>query len=141
MIYNDHFFAIEDQVQRVVERLVESASFQKYLMNKIGMYQDQEVAEIRQDFTTKKEAFDRIAEYGKHAPDYRERQRALRKTKRALDLHPKVAEFRLSETQLQGVLDEIILKIAATFSEKVIVDTGNPFFESKSSCGGGCHHG
>lgn len=141
MIYNEHFFAIEDQVQRVVERLIESTSFQQYIINKIEMYQNQEVAEIRQDFTAKKEAFDRIAEYGKHAPDYRERQRALRKTKRALDMHPKVAEFRLSETQLQGVLDEIILKIAASFSENVIVDTGNPFFESKSSCGGGCHHG
>lgn len=141
MIYNDHFFAIEDQVQRVVERLLESASFQKYLMNKIEMYQDQEVANIRQDFTVKKESFDRIAEYGRHAPDYREKQRALRKAKRVLDLHPKVAEFRLSETHLQGVLDEIILKIAASFSENVIVDTGNPFFESKSSCGGGCHHG
>lgn len=141
MIYNDHFFAIEDQVQRVVDRLLESTSFQKYLMHKIELYQDREVTEIRQDFTEKKEAFDRIAEYGRHAPDYREKQRALRKVKRVLDLHPKVADFRMSETQLQGVLDEIILKIAASFSEDVIVDTGNPFFESKSSCGGGCHHG
>ena len=141
MIYNDHFFAIEDQVQRLVERLIESNSFQQYILNKIDMYRDQEVANLSQDFTLKKEAFDKISAYGKHAPDYRERQRALRKTKRALDLHPKVAEFRLSETQLQGILDEIILKVAATFSEKVIVNTGNPFFESKSSCGGGCHHG
>ncbi|MHC5267651.1 YlbF/YmcA family competence regulator [Enterococcus sp. LJL98] len=141
MIYNDHFFAIEDQVQRVVDQLLKSPSFQNYLINKIEMYQDQELAEIRQEFTEKKEAFDRIAEYGRHAPDYREKQRALRKVKRVLDLHPKVAEFRLSETHLQGILDEIILKIAASFSEDVIVDTGNPFFESKSSCGGGCHHG
>ena len=61
MIYNDDFFAIEDQVQRVVERLIESTSFQQYILNKIDMYQDQEVATLRQDFTLKKEAFDKIS--------------------------------------------------------------------------------
>ena len=63
MIYNDHFFAIEDQVQRLVERLIESTSFQQYILNKIDMYQDQEVATLRQDFTLKKEAFDKISAF------------------------------------------------------------------------------
>ena len=139
MIYNDHFFDIEDQTQRVIDQIFKSHSFKEYIAKKKEMYVD--VATIRQEFLDKKEAFDRIAEYGKHAPDYRDRQRGLRKAKRALDLHPKVAEFRLAETQLQGILDEIIIKIAATFSEDVIVETGNPFFEKGSSCKGGCSHG
>lgn len=141
MIYNDHFFDIEDQTQRVIDQIFKSHSFKEYIAKKKEMYVDSEVSAIRQEFLDKKEAFDRIAQYGKHAPDYRDRQRALRKAKRALDLHPKVAEFRLAETQLQGILDEIIIKIAATFSEDVIVETGNPFFEKGSSCKGGCSHG
>lgn len=141
MIYNDHFFDIEDQTQSVIEQIFKSHSYKEYITKKQEMSIDDEVKVIRDEFLEKKEAFDRIAEYGKYAPDYRERQRGLRKAKRALDLHPKVAAFRLAETQLQGILDEIIINIAEIFSEDVIVETGNPFFEKGSACRGGCSHG
>ena len=94
---------------------------------------------IRQDFLRKKEAFEQIAAYGSYAPDHREKQRALRKAKRVLDVHPAVAEFRFSETELQGILDEMGIKIAHCISDEIKVDTGNPFFETRSSCGGKCH--
>ncbi|NLM66863.1 MAG: YlbF family regulator [Enterococcus sp.] len=141
MIYNDHFFAIEDQVGQLVNQIIKSSSFNAYIQAKKMMHHDATVAKLRQEFTQHKGSFERIESYGKYAPDYREKQRALRKSKRALDLHPLVAQYRLAETQLQGLLDEISLKVAAIFSEDIIVETGNPFFESKSGCKGGCSHG
>lgn len=141
MIYNDHFFAIEDQVAQLVNQIKISPSFTEYIQAKKAMYQDLEVLILRKEFTKHKVNFEQIENYGKYAPDYREKQRAVRKSKRALDLHPLVAQYRLAETQLQGLLDEISLKVAGVFSEDIIVETGNPFFESKSGCKGGCSHG
>ncbi|MGX7196119.1 YlbF family regulator [Enterococcus olivae] len=139
MIYDDQFFEIEDQVEKLLKTLEDSQTFKSYLLNKKNLSQDKEVQEIRSDFLQKKEAFDRVAAYGGYAPDHREKQRSLRKAKRVLDVHPVVAEFRISETELQGVLDELGIKIARSISEEIKVDTGNPFFESRSSCGGKCH--
>ncbi|WP_207940824.1 hypothetical protein DOK78_001635 [Enterococcus sp. DIV2402] len=139
MIYDDQFFEIEDQVQKLLTCLKRSQTFQTYIDNKKILYEDADVQGIRTDFLTKKESFDRVAAYGGYAPDHREKQRALRKSKRALDLHPLVAEFRFSETELQGILDEMGIKIAHCISDDIKVDTGNPFFETKSSCGGKCH--
>lgn len=139
LIYDEHFFEIEDQVEQLLNSLMNSQIFDSYLMKKQEVNQNQEVLEIRADFSQKKEAFNQISAYGNYAPDYREKQRSLRKAKRVLDLHPTVAEFRVAETDLQGILDEIGIKIARSISDEIKVETGNPFFESKSSCGGKCH--
>lgn len=138
MIYNEQLFAIEDQMDNLCEVLIKSATFQNYLTQKRLMYEDKKARALRSDFIAKKEAFDAVAVYGKYAPDYREKQLSLRKAKRALDLYPKVAEFRLAETDLQSLLDTIGSRIASTVSEGIKVDAGNPFFENNSGKGGNC---
>ena len=139
MIYNEQFFEIEDQVEKLLKNLKESQAFDSYKENKQRLYQDTEVQDLRKDFLNKKDAFERVAAYGGYAPDHREKQRALRKAKRVLDVHPLVSEFRFSETEFQGILDTISINIAHSISDEIKVDTGNPFFESRSSCGGKCH--
>ncbi|MCF1684916.1 YlbF family regulator [Tetragenococcus halophilus] len=138
MIYNEQLFAIEDQMDKLCEVLIKSATFQNYLRQKRLMYEDKKVRALRGDFIAKKEDFETVAAYGKYAPDYREKQLGLRKAKRALDLHPKVAEFRLAETDLQSVLDTIGSKVASTVSEGVKVDAATPFFENNLGKGGSC---
>ncbi len=130
---------IEDQVDQLCDVLKKSKTFQNYLQQKRTMYEDGQVQKLRKDFITKREAFEAIAAYGKYAPDRRKKQLAVREAKRALDLHPKVAEFHYAETKLQTVLDVIGSTIALAISEEIKVDAGNPFFESKTSRGGHCH--
>ncbi|GBD65617.1 MAG: YlbF family regulator [Tetragenococcus halophilus] len=141
MIYDEQLFAIEDQMDDLCEVLVKSATFQNYLRQKGLMYEDKNIRVLRDDFIAKKEDFETVAAYGKYAPDYRKKQLALRKAKRTLDLHPKVAEFRLAETDLQSVLDTIGSKVASTVSEGVKVDAGTPFFENNLGKGGNCDGG
>lgn len=125
-------------MDKLCEVLIKSATFQNYLRQKRLMYEDKKVRALRGDFIAKKEDFETVAAYGKYAPDYREKQLGLRKAKRALDLHPKVAEFRLAETDLQSVLDTIGSKVASTVSEGVKVDAATPFFENNLGKGGSC---
>lgn len=143
MIINEELFQLEDQCQIIVDQIWTSSLMQEYLKNKKQMACCPEVAALKKQFLEKKAAFEKIADYGKYAPGFREKQREVRKAKRELDMNEKVAEFRVSETKLQEVLDQIVQQIAQEFSEEVKVDAGNPFFETKkhSGCGGSCHAG
>ncbi|MGM0124350.1 hypothetical protein IGI37_001727 [Enterococcus sp. AZ194] len=141
MIINDQLFALEDQCEKIVEKLCQSQTYKHYCETKQVMYECPEVSQLQTDFLKNKEAFERIADYGFHAPGYRETQRTLRKSKRALDINEQVAAFRVAETQLQDILDMISLTVAKTVSEEIKVDAGNPFFITggHSGCGGSCH--
>ena len=55
MIYDDQFFEIEDQVQKVLSCLQNSQTFQSYIGNKKVLYENSEVQAIRTDFLSKKD--------------------------------------------------------------------------------------
>lgn len=142
MIVTERLFAIEDQTECLISALLESDAVQNYKETKKAMYASAEVAQLQKAFLEAKSAFERVEAYGIHAPDFREKQRALRKAKRALDLNEIVANYRFAETNVQTLLDTIGLKIAQLISEDIKVDAGNPFFErgkKHSGCGGSCH--
>lgn len=139
MIINEELFALEDQCDNLVASLLKSQIYSDYCFNK-ELLVDESVQQLLADFNQKKNNFEKIADYGIYAPDYREKNRALRKSKRALDLNPKVAAFRGAETALQSVLDQVCLEIASCISDTIKVDAGNPFFEGgQSGCRGNCH--
>lgn len=139
MIYDDHFFAIEDQLDHVVAAIRTSSLFQTYQQAKVQLHQSATAQQCAAEFLQAKEQFEQIERFGKFAPDYKEKQRALRKAKRALDVQEEVAEFRFSENDMQAVLDEICLAVAHQISDEIKVDAGSPFFTTKSGCGGNCH--
>lgn len=140
MIIDQNLFQLEDKSLELIQQIKQSQAFQKYLNSKKEMEICPEVATIKQEFVSKKDKFEQIEGYGELAPDYKEQRRALRKAKRQLDLHSKVAEFRFAETDLQNLLDEVGQQIAGTISAEIKVDAGNPFFETgKAGCKGNCH--
>lgn len=141
MIVTDNLFKIEDQTTALIAAILASEAVRTYRINRQNMLASTEVKHLQQEFLTAKNAFERVEAYGFHAPDYREKQRALRKAKRVLDMNEQVAAFRQSETALQMLLDSIGLEIAQFVSKTIKVDAGNPFFtkENHSGCGGGCH--
>ena len=142
MIVTEHLFAIEDQTECLISALLESDAVQNYKEAKKAMYASAEVAQLQTAFLEAKSALERVEAYGINAPDFREKQRALRKAKRSLDLNEIVGNYRFAETNVQTLLDTIGLKIAQLISEDIKVDAGNPFFErgkKHSGCGGSCH--
>ena len=75
MIYNDHLYAIEDQIEQLISSIKNSQLFRSYCYNKKAMYQDQEVLGLIDSFVHKKTDFEKIAAYGTFAPGYKEQQR------------------------------------------------------------------
>lgn len=141
MIVTEKFFEIEDQTERLVQAILTSESIESYKINRQLMYGSTDVQENQKAFLDAKDSFERIEAYGKHAPDFRAKQRAVRQAKRALDMSEEVAEFRFSETAVQTILDLVGMEVAKTISDEIKVDAGNPFFEkgNHSACGGSCH--
>ncbi|MDP4085701.1 MAG: YlbF family regulator [Bacillota bacterium] len=92
------------------------------------------------DFVKLKDLYEDVQRFGKYHPDYKKIMFEVRKAKREMDLDPFVAEFKLAENDLQGLLDEVSVLIGGAVSENIKVPTGDPFFEH-SSCSGGCGSG
>jgi len=139
MIYNNEFFEIVDQIERVTQTIKSSETFKAYATNRQNMYQDETVQALIDSFATEKRAFEHIEAYGEFAPGFKECRRSMRQAKRRLDMNDCVSDYRLAETNLQRLLDEITVSITTSISPSIKVDAGSPFFHSKSSCGGNCH--
>lgn len=141
MIVTEKLFEIEDQTEALISAILASDSVKEYKENRKKMYASTEVRGLQKEFNHAREAFERVEAYGIHAPDFREKQRAVRKVKRVLDMNEEVAAFRFAETAVQTLLDTVGLEIAQMISEDIKVDAGNPFFEKgkHSGCGGSCH--
>lgn len=140
MIINEAFFQLEDQNQVLIQALLTSQSYKCYLEAKKQMNKSSEVTQLKKNFQTAKEKFERVAAYGEYAPDYGKQQRQVRVSKRELDMHEKVAAYRIAETEFQRILDEIGKRMAEAISPEIKVDAGNPFFETGNhSCKGNCH--
>ncbi|OJG91597.1 hypothetical protein RV15_GL000481 [Enterococcus silesiacus] len=137
----EKLFEIEDQTEKLVQAILASDSIVSYKINRQSMYHSKDVREKQKAFLDAKDSFERIEAYGKYAPDFRTKQRAVRQAKRALDISEEVAEFRFSETEVQTILDLVGMAVAKTISDDIKVDAGNPFFEKgkHSGCGGSCH--
>ncbi|MFC4771725.1 YlbF family regulator [Enterococcus hermanniensis] len=140
MIINETFFQLEDQNRLLIQTILASQSYQNYVLAKKQMDNCPEVVALRKVFQAEKDKFERISSYGEYAPGYREQQRSVRSSKRTLDLNEKVAAFRVAETELQQLLDEVGQRLAQTISNEIKVDAGNPFFETGNyGCKGNCH--
>ncbi|MGO2082416.1 YlbF family regulator [Vagococcus sp.] len=140
MIYDERLFALEDQVNNLVTQLLSSEIVDDYVKQTKLIKKDQEVTELLTDLNQAKKSFEKIADYGKFAPDFTVKRRELRKKKRKVDVHPIVSDFKVAETSLQNQLDYMALDLAQVVSPEIKVDAGNPFFEfANRGCGGNCH--
>lgn len=142
MIYNESVFEIENLVTDLSKKINKSQLVASYVESYFEMKGDTEVDQIKADFMKAKEDFEKVEAYGKYAPDFKEKRRAVRKVKRVLDTNELVSEFKYNETSLQNMLDYVTFDIATSISEEIKIDAGNPFFEfAKRGCGGSCHVG
>ncbi|MFI3684872.1 YlbF family regulator [Vagococcus fluvialis] len=142
MIFNETVFEVESILTELSNSINESQLVADYISSYHVMNKSDEVAKLKKEFKEVKEVFEKIEPYGKYAPDFKEKRRAVRKVKRELDINELVSNFKFNETSLQNMLDYITFDIAKSISDDIKIDAGNPFFEfAKRGCGGSCHVG
>ncbi|MGX7418560.1 YlbF family regulator [Carnobacterium gallinarum] len=138
MIVTEDYIDMETEALALVQAIMQSEIGENYCLAKIALEQNQVAQNKIHKFNLAKKEFETIEKYGKFAPDYKEKNREVRRLKREMDMDECVYQYRLLETDLQTILDEISLKLARTVSNTIKVPAGNPFFSTGASgCGSG----
>lgn len=125
----------------LAEMVLQSEAGENYLLSLYKMRNDREAQQKIRAFASLKDLYEEVQRFGKYHPEYKRVNLETREAKREMDLHPTIADFKQAETEIQGILDEISMKIGLAVSPHIKVPTGNPFFDSLSSCSGGCGSG
>lgn len=142
MLYTEEIFELEDSIDRLCDCLLTSSPTSGYLKSRQLIEISNKTQERVRDFSYAKESFEKIETYGKYAPNYTEKRRALRSAKRQLDMDNNVIDFRIYERDVQESLDLVTYEIAQSISSNIKIEAGNPFFEfAQKGCGGNCHVG
>lgn len=130
-----------DEADMIARMVVQSETAVYYRQSLNRLKQDKEAQALISQFIHMKERYEEVQRFGKYHPDYDTVTKGIRQLKREVDLNATVAAFKKAENELQKLLDEISVLIGKSVSDYVKVPTGNPFFDSLSSCGGGCGSG
>ncbi|MCM3587067.1 YlbF family regulator [Mesobacillus maritimus] len=130
-----------ERAEELVQMVLNSEIAENYRQCLYKVKSSKETQEKITAFARMKERYEEVQRFGRYHPDYKEVMMQVRVLKREVDLDDRVAEFKKAENDLQGLLDEISVLIGRSVSESVKVPTGNPFFDTGSSCSGGCGSG
>jgi cell fate (sporulation/competence/biofilm development) regulator YlbF (YheA/YmcA/DUF963 family) len=130
-----------ENAEIVAKMVLESDIAEQYQICLYKLQNNRETQRKINRFVSLKELYEEVQRFGKYHPDYKRVMTQIREYKREMDLDPLVAEFKLAENDLQSLLDEISMLVGGAVSKHIKVPTGNPFFDTKSSHGGGCGSG
>jgi cell fate (sporulation/competence/biofilm development) regulator YlbF (YheA/YmcA/DUF963 family) len=130
-----------EKAEELVQMVLDSDIAENYRQCLYRVKSSKETQAKVKAFVKMKERYEEVQRFGRYHPDYKEVMGQIRVLKREVDLDDAVAEYKKAENDLQGLLDEISVLIGRSVSDSVKVPTGNPFFDSSSSCGGGCGSG
>ena len=133
---------IIEKAEELAKLIMQSEIGEKYFFHLNKLKNDALAQQKMNKFIGLKDLYEDVQRFGKYHPEYKKINLEIREAKRAMDLHPTIADFKRAEMDLQTILDEISMKIGRAVSPHIKVPTGNPFFDTESSCsGGGCGTG
>jgi cell fate (sporulation/competence/biofilm development) regulator YlbF (YheA/YmcA/DUF963 family) len=130
-----------DEAEELAKIILQSDIVEQYQISFYKLKSNKESQRKINAFIRLKDRYDEVQRFGKYHPDYKLVMGQIRDVKREMDLDDLVAEFKRAENDFQQLLDEVSMIIGKSVSIHVKVPTGNPFFDSSSSCSGGCSTG
>ena len=130
-----------EKAERLGEMINHTDIAEKYRFYYNKLQQDEKTRDKIRAFSNMKELYEEVQRFGRYHPEYKEVMTKTRELKREMDMDENVALFRRAENELQSLLDEISVLVSHAVSKNIKVATGNPFFDTGGSCGGGCGTG
>lgn len=129
-----------DQSEHLSNIIENSTVMIEYKQAYIDLQQDETAQQLINDFNDMKSDYEDIQRFGTYHPDYRTIMREVRRVKRKMDMNDKVATFKITERNLQKLLDDISELIAHSVSEEIKVPKDGGLLLD-SGCGTGCGTG
>ncbi|MEH7255490.1 YlbF family regulator [Neobacillus niacini] len=140
MIATSERVELLEYAESLAQMVLESDVVEQYQICLYKMQNSKETQEKIKRFVNLKDIYEEVQRFGKYHPDYKRVMSQIREYKREMDLDQYVADFKLAETDLQYLLDEISMHVGGAVSKNIKVPSGNPFFDNGShgtGCGGG----
>lgn len=141
MLATEERLKILDVADELSMMIIHSDIVEDYYQCIYKLQNDEHAMNLIKAFTKQKEIYEEVHRIGSYHPDYLKVVTETRKLKREMDLQETVYAFKKAENALQELLDEISVLIGHSVSKYIKVPTGNPYFDSLSSCGSGCGTG
>lgn len=130
-----------DESERIGQMIMQSDLMIDYIEAKETLANDIEAQRLITAFHDKKEQYEEVQRFGRYHPDYSTIMKEIRATKRDMDMNDYVAKFKITERNVQALLDEVSERIAQSVSSQVKVPKdGALLTEGGCGCGsgGGC---
>lgn len=111
----------------------------EYFATKKKLANSLEAQELINKFNTNKIRFEEAERFGRHHPDYDIIVKETLLSKKEMDMHEAVMNFKKSETIFLKMLEEISKIISSVVSENIEVPTAHPLSNGKNcNCGTSC---
>ncbi|MCQ6279778.1 YlbF family regulator [Bacillus sp. EB600] len=141
MLATSERVVLVEHAEKLAKMILKSDVAEQYRICLYKLKNNEESQRKINHFVSLKELYEEVQRFGKYHPDHKRVMIQIRESKREMDLDSCVAEFRVAENNLQSLLDEVSVQLGGAVSKHIKVPTGNPFFDTGSSCGGGCGSG
>ena len=138
MMITEQTLNVLDDIDELSDMILDSYIYHEFKQAEEALNQDEEAHLLYQAFLKSKDQYNDILRFGKYHPDYQKIMLETRRRKRAYEMLPCVMEYKKKEAELQGLVDQVITKIAYAVSDNVKIEAGNPFFQQHK---GGCATG
>ncbi len=133
---------ILDRCENLGQIVLQSDVYEQYIQAKDELEKDREAQRLIKDFQDTKDHYEDVQRFGRYHPDYNTIMKDVREKKREMDMHDRVATYKIAERNLQKLLDEISQIVAFSISEQIKVPKDGMLFQDSGGCGcgsgGGC---
>ncbi|MFD1068266.1 YlbF family regulator [Oceanobacillus locisalsi] len=138
MIATMEYVDILDESELLGKMVLQSDVMMQYQSAKQALDEDKEAQHLIRTFSDVKEHYEDVQRFGRYHPDYYDIMKQVRSKKRDMDLHDKVAAFKVAERNLQNLLDEISQFVAESVSGQIKAPKdGAALTDSGCGCGSG----
>lgn len=128
-MFDEALMTILDRTDELGDMIKASEMSHNYQIAYQNLKDDHAARQLYESFLTQRQQYNEVQRFGRYHPDYQHVMITTRKAKRAYEMHPTVVAFKKAETDLQQLIDEVIMILATSVSEHVKVDAGTPLFD------------
>lgn len=133
---------ITDLTEKLATDIRNSDISKRYFDNKQALTNCTDAQELIRKFNKNKDKYDEAMRFGKYYPDYDLIIKETLTSKREMDMHPIVINYKKSENDFLEMLTEVSKIISSSVSDEIIVPSLVPLSNIKScncgSSGGAC---
>lgn len=132
------FVDLLDHAEQFGAMIRESDVMAAYKEAKYELDHDEHAQSLIKAFNHIKEEYEEVQRFGRYHPDYNDIMKAVRTTKREMDMNDKVAAYKVAKRNVQKLLDEISEYIALSISDQIKVPKEGAALADGCGSGGAC---